>query len=315
MALQEGIKTLHEAASAVPSRSPGGVARDFLEMGKPAIALATVVSALPGYFLYLRSDAGWNPSVLVSLLTGLFLLSFAAGSLNNLQDASLDGSALRTKNRPLPAGRIGRGGGLVWTLFLLVAGILILITGTNKETTLFGIVALVLYNGIYTPLKRISVWAIFPGTLTGAMAPLMGHAAVNGSWDLTIFWIVGFYIMWQIPHVFLILLRHGRSHSGPQIPTMLDHLSQEALARIACIWILFLDVYVLMVPLFLDTIEPYLFFSLLLAAAWMTRPALALFRPSFFTGEQRKNLNRIFFRVNLFSLVVGACLLLPGASS
>lgn len=274
--------------------------------------MASALSAMPGYLLYFRRGDGWDSTTFLSLIAGIFLLSFAAGALNNIQDSRIDEQSSRTENRPLPSGRLDIRTAAIWFLLVLTSAFSVLLTGTTNRVVFLGILAMLIYNGLYTPLKRISPYAIIPGSLTGAIPPLMGHAAAGGAYDRTILWIVGFYTIWQMPHVFLILLRYGKNLSDTRMPTFRDLVSPDSLARIAFAWILAAGAFVMMIPLFIPTFSIPLLFLLSFVVASMILSSLPLLRPSLQIEDRNPEFGRIFMKVNLFSFITGIALSLQG---
>ena len=113
-------------------------------------------------------------------ILGIFLLACASSCLNHYQERDTDALMERTKYRPIPSGRIEPVNVLFVSLFLLIAGTVVLLTATNFLTFLVGIFTFVWYNGIYTPLKKVSAFAIIPGSLVGALPPVAGWVAAGG---------------------------------------------------------------------------------------------------------------------------------------
>ena len=287
---------------------------DSFHVGKPTIALAATFSVLPGYFLSSGQREIEDGSLLIFLLTGTFLLAFAAAAFNNVQDAKIDGITPRTENRPLPSRRLKKTPVLLFSIGLTFLSLGILKEGVNAQATLLGVLALILYNGIYTPLKRFTAWAFLPGSLVGALPPLMGNAARGGSWNRTILWVAIFYIVWQIPHVFLILLRHEKDSSQGVLPVLQKGFPSGSMVKITFVWILSLGAYVLLAPLFVPGLNAFLLFALTLGDLWMIESSLVLLHPSFLQKETRPIYDRVFLRVNLLPLIAGTALALQGIS-
>lgn len=277
--------------------------RSLAEVGKLRIAVASALSTVPGFLLH---DITWNGSVVrafLSVLLGTMLLAVGAGALNNVQDARLDARSARTRGRALPSGRLQEATVLMFSLSLLLTGFLILLGGASADTALLGLAAVAMYNGIYTPLKRLTPLALWPGTVVGALPPLMGHAAANGSWsDPGIYWLAAFYMMWQVPHFMLILLKHGTNYSDWNIPTLLDWFSTAGLARLAFLWIAGVVAFAMMGMLFLPRAGILSLAVLFIGAIGVLRPALALLL-SPLPGPAARN---TFLHINVFSLLVAA---------
>ncbi len=117
----------------------------------------------------------------VLVLLGVLLLACGSASLNHYQERFTDSLMQRTKNRPIPSGRIDAKSVLEISILVILAGITLLLLGGNLLAVVLGVLNLIWYNGIYTPLKRKSSFAIFPGSLVGAIPPVIGWVAAGGN--------------------------------------------------------------------------------------------------------------------------------------
>jgi protoheme IX farnesyltransferase len=135
------------------------------------------------------------------MLLGTLLCVGSANALNCFLERDLDKRMRRTRNRPLPAGRLGANLALWFGLFLGVASIPVLALGTNMVTGLLGLLALASYVVIYTPMKTQSPYALIVGAIPGALPPLMGYAAVTGHIAPKGLVLFALSFLWQLPHV------------------------------------------------------------------------------------------------------------------
>lgn len=177
---------------------------------------------------------------------GVFLAATGAASLNSLQEEQLDGRMTRTRLRPLPTGRLTRGQALRQAGVLLLAGFLFVGAGSLEllpAAVTAG--AVFLYNGIYTPLKRRSTLAIVPGALCGALPPLIGWLAGGGECDSTALLVVSLFVLWQIPHFWLVLLGNRSDYASSDLPNLLNILSEASLHRLLFTWICALSLIML----------------------------------------------------------------------
>ncbi len=198
----------HVPVAAVPTG--GGLASrvsDHVAMTKPRITALVVVTAWVGLVLgerAVRGQVGWG--VYVATLVGTALACMGAAVLNAAVERDSDALMQRTRGRPLPAGRIGRGEATASGLLMSVAGVLMLAWwGGWLAAGLTG-ATVGLYVGLYTPMKRWTWWNTVVGAVPGAMPPLIGYAAATGGLGLglgawLVFAIVG---MWQLPHFWAI---------------------------------------------------------------------------------------------------------------
>ena len=193
---------LQEAAPR--ARAPGGVRiADLLTLGKPRITLMAVLTAAGGFVL--APGAALGPALWLTL-AGTALLVASANTLNMWLERDTDRLMARTARRPLPAGRMRGGVALAAGIVEAAAGAPLLTFGVNGWAGLLGVFALLSYVLVYTPMKRLSPYALHVGAIPGAIPPLLGWAAASGHIDapgVTLFAILFF---WQLPHFIAIAL-------------------------------------------------------------------------------------------------------------
>lgn len=200
---------------------------------KPAVSALGASAALLG-FAACRPDRA--PA---ALLAGacVFLLSAGACTLNNYQDRDFDGLAERTRRRALPAGRLAPRQALIQAALLLGAGLAGLFFCTASPLAfLAGLLAVLLYNAVYTPLKKKTLAALIPGVLCGTLPPLVGWLAAGGELSSTrLFYLMALFGVWQLPHLWLLALANGGSENRPA-PSFLDSLTPRQLRRLVLTW-------------------------------------------------------------------------------
>jgi protoheme IX farnesyltransferase len=221
---------------------------------KITLCLPVALSACFGSILHTPT---LTPS-LGGVFCGVLFLACGAAGWNSLQEVSIDLLFCRTRNRPLVTGRLntGQAGGLSTGFVLL--GLAILAAGTEGWVPLFlGIVALVGYNALYTPLKNVSVFALFPGGLVGGLPPLIGWTAAGGGLADSRAWLLlALFFLWQIPHFCLILLRHREEYRAATLPSLIRLFSESSLQRIVVVWICALAVIALALALDRNLLQP-----------------------------------------------------------
>ena len=112
-------------------------------------------------------------------------------------------------------------------------GFLVLLLGANLTAALLGMLAVGWYNGIYTPLKRITAFAVVPGAIVGALPPAIGWVAGGQSLgDMRLLALGFFFFMWQIPHFWILTVRCGSDYQAARIPSLTAIFSSAQLARI-----------------------------------------------------------------------------------
>jgi len=171
------------------------------------LSLIVSCSALTGFVCFghaIDLDA-W------AAFAGVFFLACAASALNQYQEREFDALMDRTKKRPLPMRQISGTSVLAMTFFFGLAGASILYFGTSPVAALLGIITLLWYNGVYTPLKRKTRFAVLVGALTGALPPLIGYTAAGGPIISACLVISLFMFLWQVSHVLVLLVKYGRN--------------------------------------------------------------------------------------------------------
>ena len=176
-------------------------ARAFWELLKFRLSLLVAFSCAFGYVLA-SPVVNWH--VLPMLFIGGFLVSGASIVVNQIIERDLDKLMSRTKNRPLPTGRLSANEAITFCVLCLSAGLIILLIYTNVFTTMLAIVSMILYSFVYTPLKRVGPIAVFAGAIPGALPPLLGWTAATGFISYEAIIIFGIQFIWQFPHFWAI---------------------------------------------------------------------------------------------------------------
>lgn len=177
-------------------------AGSFLELTKPRITALVVISAATGHLV----AADGRPSLLtfLALLAGTALSAGGTNALNQWWERDLDARMERTRDRPLPAGRLSPAPALIFGLGLAVVGVGLLAAGTTLTTAGLAAATVVLYVTVYTPLKQKSVLCTYVGALPGALPVLGGWAAAGEGLAGTGWALFGLLGLWQLPHFFAL---------------------------------------------------------------------------------------------------------------
>ncbi|NUN09797.1 MAG: protoheme IX farnesyltransferase [Ignavibacteriaceae bacterium] len=220
----------------------------ILELSKIRITFFVMLTTTFGYLCY---EGNFGIAAIIASL-GIFLMACGSAALNHIQEYQIDSKMNRTKNRPLPSGKISLRTAVLLSVVLSISGFLVLFIFINLTVALLGLAALLVYNGIYTPMKRFNSLAIFPGSLIGAIPPVVGWVAAGGSiLDYQAFSLAFFFFIWQIPHFWLLLLLFGNEYKDAGFPTLLNRFTRQQLSRITFMWIIATIAMGLLLPLFL----------------------------------------------------------------
>ena len=218
-----------------------------MELGKVRITFFVAISGSVGYIL----SAGEMNAAMILPILGIFILSVGAAAFNHYQEIDTDSLMDRTKNRPLPAKKIKDETALLFAVGTSISGLLLLAIFSNPMALLLGVMALISYNIVYTPLKKITAWAIMPGALVGAIPPAIGWAAAGGSVMNPQLWVLAlFFFIWQIPHFWFLLLIFDKDYQKGGFPTLTETFSDIQLTRISYVWIAALAATCMLIPLF-----------------------------------------------------------------
>lgn len=170
----------------------------YLELTKPRITFLVVLSALTGFWL--ASRAGIDYPGLLHTVIGVTLLASGIAALNQYLERDLDALMRRTQMRPLPAGKLSPGRGLLFGASISVIAEIYLAWFLNPLTALLGLVALSSYLFIYTPLKKRTTWCTFVGAFPGALPPLLGWTAARNGIGIEALVLFAILFLWQFPH-------------------------------------------------------------------------------------------------------------------
>ncbi len=246
----------------------------WLELLKLRITFASTITTLVGYVLA-RGRFDWD---MAPVLLGIFMQACGAAALNQFQDSGLDVRMGRTSSRPIPSGRVSRTGALIMAASLLAAGSMILAT-SSVTAALLGLAAAAIYNGIYTPMKRVSPFAVLPGSIIGALPPVAGWVAAGGYLsDPTIHLVAFFFFIWQIPHFWLLLLFYERDYMNGGLPSMFDRFDRRQLLKLTFLWIAAVCVSSMLLPLFAILERSALAYAMSAGALVVVVRSLALLR-------------------------------------
>lgn len=192
-----------EKTIVVNSRPNWGVkARAFTQLLKFRLSLLVAVSAVFGYAMAANGGASWTSLAWMGL--GGLLITGAANGLNQMIEREYDSLMERTKNRPLPQKHLTTGEALIFSLLTGAVGVALIGYFFNLPAALLGIIGLLSYAFVYTPLKRITPFAVFVGAIPGALPPLIGWVGFTGALGTAGWLLFVFQFFWQFPHFWAI---------------------------------------------------------------------------------------------------------------
>lgn len=191
--------------------------RDYWALSKPRVTLLVWATTLAGMALAANiASVSISGPLLFNALLGSWLVIASANVLNQVLERAPDSRMNRTKNRPIPAGRVGQTEGLALGVVWGVLGLMQLAFFVNLLTAVLGALSIALYVFAYTPLKARTHFATAIGAIPGAIPPLAGWTAVTGSIEVTGVMLFAIQFLWQFPHFWAIawLVREDYAAAG-----------------------------------------------------------------------------------------------------
>jgi protoheme IX farnesyltransferase len=240
--------------------------RVILELSKVKITFAVALTTITGYLL----AGGSFDTGLILPTVGIFLLACGSSAINHFQEREQDMKMERTRNRPIPSGRISPTAALMYAFILSAAGSYVLYIGSGMLSMQLGILALIWYNVIYTPLKKRTAFAVVPGAVIGSIPPLVGWVAAGGQLsDPRALFMAFFFFIWQVPHFWLLMLKYGEEYTAAGFPSITRIYSARQIKNITFIWIVATAVSTLMLPAF-KVVESWIVIAgLLVSSVWL----------------------------------------------
>jgi protoheme IX farnesyltransferase len=253
--------------SATEAATPQSLLADIAELVKARLSLLVLATTFVGYLL----GQGKNPVswfALVATLVGTALSACGAAALNQWWERDIDALMRRTRNRPLPAGRMHPSDARLFGIFFSLFGVAILWL-VNPLSAALAAATVALYVLVYTPLKRVSTLNTLVGAIPGALPPLIGWIAATGEASLPGWVLFAILWFWQMPHFLAIawMYRDEYAQAGFVFLTGRDPQG-AATARQTLLYTLCM-VLVSLAPAFIGLNTPlYFFLALALGAGF-----------------------------------------------
>lgn len=265
-------------------------------LSKAGISISVALTTATGYLLSTR-QLDW--SVIYPFL-GVLLLAMSASTLNQLQERHTDKLMPRTQRRPLSNGSITVKFAVIVAVFTGLSGFLILYYFNGLLPALLGLLNLVWYNGVYTPLKYKTAFAAVPGGLVGAIPPVIGWVAGGGdilhpsSIAMAVFFFIG-----QIPHFWLIILKYSNEYRLAGIKLITDKFTIPQLRRLVFTWML-ATAFSGSILAFIINLENFAIFLLVHLLSLL----LLVYSGMWLTKNTHNHSTRAFIIINLYYLLV-----------
>ena len=184
---------------------------EYVELAKPRLSSLVLATTAAGYWLG-SSEIG-QPGRLLAAMLGTALAAAGANALNEWMEHSYDALMLRTRQRPIPSGRIAQAQACAFGWALALSGLLLLALAVNGLSALLALASLASYVFIYTPLKRKTALCTLAGAIPGAIPPMIGWAAARGSLGIEAWGLFWLLFIWQLPHFLAIALLYREDYA------------------------------------------------------------------------------------------------------
>lgn len=219
------VKTVAASACGIGSDVPGSqVTRArlgvYIELAKPRIAVLVLVATALGFFM---GGAGMGAAewiLLLHTLIGTGLVAGGANALNQYLEADLDAKMDRTRDRPLPSGRLTPSQTLTAGVAASAIGVVHLTLLVNPLAASLAAATLLSYVLLYTPLKRVTAYSLFVGAVPGALPPIIGWAAAAGHLPLRSWLLFLIVFFWQLPHFMAIAWMYREDYRRAGFPVV-----------------------------------------------------------------------------------------------
>jgi heme o synthase len=266
--------TITEAVPSVAAaRDLSGVLVGLVQLTKPAVTRLVMVTMLCGA---LAAPGAIHVVKLLLALVGTAIVVGAANALNMYLERDIDAQMERTRGRPLPSGRLSPELALGFGVLSGLLGVSLLALCVNLTTASLALLALVSYVFAYTPLKRVTPFALHVGAIPGAIPPLLGWTSVTGSLTVPALAMFALLFVWQIPHFIAIALFRQREYERAGL-RVLPAVRGVAAAKSAIVRYSALQLAVSTLPYFLGLAGPlYLWVAVPLGLAFLAFAASGL---------------------------------------
>lgn len=206
----------------------------YSELTKARLTLLVLLTTLVGFYLGFRGPMDYL--LMLHTILGTALVASGASALNQLLEREYDAKMRRTRDRPLPSGRLQPTTVMVFGGVCSCAGLLYLALAVNLTTSVIGAVSLLSYLFIYTPLKRVTWLNTAIGAIPGALPPLMGWTAARGQLSSEGWALFAILAFWQLPHFMAIawIYRDEYAKAGFKMLPVIDPNGHRTARQAVC---------------------------------------------------------------------------------
>ncbi|MFA8451156.1 MAG: protoheme IX farnesyltransferase [Bacteroidales bacterium] len=267
------------------------------DLSKIKINSTVMLTCALGYILATETYSWFA----IYTILGTFLIACSSAIINQIQERKEDAKMRRTQKRPLPSNKISLiSAFVISSIFLLLGSIFILFEAGLYAYTL-AIIAFAWYNLIYTPLKKRSAFAVIPGSIIGAIPPAIGWVSTGASlMNSKIIILCVFMFIWQIPHFWLLLLKHQDDYENADFPLITKVYSENTVKNITFVCIMILALIGSSIPFYAKISSltfNIIFFTLSLALVILCLPIIR-------KKNKKLNFSILFGYTNIYMIFI-----------
>ncbi|OUR73575.1 hypothetical protein A9Q76_02400 [Arcobacter sp. 31_11_sub10_T18] len=267
--------------------------KNIYSLTKFHLSFTVSLSCVFGYILAKNS---FDMGLLYPFIAVLFL-ALGVSALNQIQEYKQDALMPRTKNRPLPSGNMSYAAALTVSLSIITISMIFAYLTHGFFGVILFFVVIIIYNLLYTPAKRKSIYAAVYGAVLGVIPPYYGWiSAGESALDLGFIALGVFFFVWQIPHFWLLNLKFYKQYEEAGFPTITKAFGERSLERMTFVWLL-LTLICGTFLIFVYQVESYIILGLILVLTLYTL---------FTISKLLKNRNYIynFININVYMLLL-----------
>jgi heme o synthase len=208
-----------------------GFIGDLFELVKARLTLLVLLTTAVGFYLGAEGPVNWT--ALLHTVLGTAAAAAGAAALNQWWEYRLDALMLRTRSRPVSAGRMRPTEAVVIGATLSIFGVAYLTIVRNPLSAALAAITIIIYIFAYTPLKLVSTFNTALGAVPGALPPMIGWAAARGTLNAGAWMLFAILFFWQLPHFFAIawMYRDDYARAGFQMISSDDRTGERSASQ------------------------------------------------------------------------------------
>ncbi|MBA2606505.1 MAG: protoheme IX farnesyltransferase [Acidobacteria bacterium] len=274
----------------------------YVELTKPRIALMLVLTSAAGF--YLGAKDNFDFAVFINSMIGIALLAFGVATLNQCWETKTDALMERTANRPLPSQTLTLPEALIFGISLCIVAEIYLAFLVNNLTAILGLIVIVGYVLLYTPLKTRTSASTAIGAIPGALPPLMGWTSSANEITLSAWILFSILFLWQFPHFLAIacMYREQYAKAGILMLPVVEKDGKLTARQIVIFTVMLLPVS--LAPFFIGLAGPVYLLGAIVLGIWFLWASIGAARAKTIEKSRRLLMVSVIYLPILFILMV-----------